>query len=44
MQRDYETTIQNLRNEIHSHKTMININEDNTDFDGIINSYKNKIA
>lgn len=43
MQRDYETTIANLRHEINS-KTTINIQQDNTDFDGIINSYKNKIA
>ena len=36
-QRDYEGTISNLRNEITQTKTMININEDNTDWDGLIN-------
>lgn len=40
---ELENTIRNLRNEITQTKTMINIKEDNTDYDSIINNYKNKI-
>lgn len=41
--RDLEGTISNLRNEVTQTKTMINIKEDPTDWDALINQYKNKI-
>ena len=38
-----DNELNRLRTEITQTKTLINVKEDNTDWDGLINQYKNKI-